>query len=466
MGRPTRSQAIVLAAGAARRFGGRKLAAPLLGTPLLGHVLAAARAAGLGDAVVVVGHDADEIHAGVTWRGEHLVTNPEPDRGLSSSLRIGLASLGPDVDAALILLGDQPLVDPAVIRRLLAEPLDAARPIVVPRYRDDGAPNPARVERSAWRLADELTGEHGFGALIAARPELVRRIDVEGANPDVDTPADLAELAWAARVRANREQVDRLRETPDGKDFYGPVSALFVADPQRTDDPTLEALLELARPGDVWLDIGAGAGRYALPLALRVREVVAVDPSMSMLGALGEAMTTHGIANVRLIEGRWPLEPAPADAPHGDVALIAHVGYDVEAIGPFVDAMEAAADRLCVAVMMTTSPAVVAAPFWPPIHGEERVPLPALPEFVDLLRARGREPSVLMVEREPRTFASREELERMVRRQLWVGEGTAKERRMRELLAAWAIDVEGGVRLHDEPTLEVGVATWPPPGSG
>ena len=77
-----------------------------------------------------------------------------------------------------------------------------------------------------------------------------------------------------------------------------------------------------------------------------------------------------------------------------DVALIAHVGYDVEAIGPFVDAMETAAGRLCVAVLMEQVPAAAANPFWPPVHGEERVPLPALPDLLELLEARGRRPSV------------------------------------------------------------------------
>jgi SAM-dependent methyltransferase len=297
---------------------------------------------------------------------------------------------------------------------------------------------------------------------MAAHPELVRTVEAKGANPDVDTAADLALVAWAARVRANRLQVDRVRETPDGRDFYGPVSSIFVAHPHRSDDRVLDALLELARPHDIWLDVGAGPGRYALPLALRVREVVAIDPSPSMMGALREGMAANGIANVRPIEARWPLGPDAPEVVRGDVALIAHVGYDVEEIGPFVDALERSAGSLCVAVMMSASPATLAAPFWPPVHGEDRIALPALPEFVELLRARGRRPDVRIVESEPRTFTSADELERMVRRQLWVGEGTSKERRMRDLLAAWTVEVDGGVRLRDQSPMEIGIATWDP----
>src|SRR4029077_17446814 len=95
-------------------------------------------------------------------------------------------------------------------------------------------------------------------------------------------------------------------------------------------------------------------------------------------------------------------------------------GYDIEAIGPFIDAMEASARRLCVAVMMERTPASVAEPFWRPVHGEERVPLPALPAFVELLSARGRAPEVRMVERGDRSFPDRAGAIGFLRRQTWV----------------------------------------------
>ena len=163
----------------------------------------------------------------------------------------------------------------------------------------DGARNPVRLEPEADALVRAATGDRGLGPLLDARPELVRTMEVGGANPDVDRPADLVALladAWARRVRDNAAQVERIRETPDGRDFYATVSRTFVADPARGDDPVLETLLAHARPGETWLDIGAGAGRYALPLARHVREVVAVDPSASMLEALRAGMAAHGIA--------------------------------------------------------------------------------------------------------------------------------------------------------------------------
>ena len=362
---PARTAAIVLAAGTASRFGGGKVFAPLGGRPLVGRVIDAATAAGLGEIVVVLGPVSSAEESADLGR-VRVVRNPRPEDGLSSSVRIGLAALGPATDAAVILLGDQPLVRAEVIRALLAADLPAGRQIGAPRYAGGGGQNPTLVLRAGWPLADDLAGDRGFGPLIATHPELVVEVAADGSNPDVDTPADLSLVAWAAQVRANRDQVDRVREVGDG-DFYATTTSLFRADPRRPDaeDATLAVLRATARSGETWLDIGAGAGRYALPLALAVGPagaVIAVETSPGMLGALREGLAQHEIANLRVIEGRWPLDTGILPMPAVDVALIAHVGYDIEAIGPFVEAMEGAARRLCVAVMMERTPASAGCP--------------------------------------------------------------------------------------------------------
>ncbi|HET9520348.1 MAG TPA: NTP transferase domain-containing protein [Candidatus Limnocylindrales bacterium] len=459
--------AIVLAAGAATRFGSPKALAMLDGRPLLEHVLDAIRTAGIEEVVVVLGHAADEIEERVDWLSERRVRNPDP-RHLSSSLQVGLAAvleLERPVRAVVIALGDQPRTRPEVIHALMTASREAEEPIVIPRYADGGGANPVLVKREAFEVIDEATGDRGLGPLLAGDPDLVHEVPVAGSNPDVDTPADLLELIWAERVRANREQVDRLREVPDGRDFYAPVSALFRANPSRDDDEVLAALLAIARPGETWLDIGAGAGRFALPLARVVGEVVAIDPSEGMLAELRAAMTEHGIDNIRPIEGRWPMPPG--EAPAGDVALIAHVGYDIEAIGPFLAAMEAAASRLCVAVLMERQPASAADGFWPIVHGEHRVPLPALAEFVELLRARGASPAVARVPREPRRFASRDEAGGFIRRQLWIADGGEKERRFLDALEQEVVEAEDGTfALTGQGPASVGIVTWEPPRAG
>jgi molybdenum cofactor cytidylyltransferase len=185
----------VLAAGAATRFGSDKLAALLEGRPVLGHVIDALRLVPLDEIVIVTrpGRRIPEADPPV-----HRVANPSPDAGLSSSLRVGLAAIrgrpGPAVDAVLIALGDQPRLDPAVIRELIRVAATSARPIVVPRYRGTGGRNPVVLRREAFGLVDAVSGDRGFGPVLDGHPDLVHELAVAGANPDVDTPADLARL--------------------------------------------------------------------------------------------------------------------------------------------------------------------------------------------------------------------------------------------------------------------------------
>jgi hypothetical protein len=145
-----------------------------------------------------------------------------------------------------------------------------------------------------------------------------------------------------------------------------------------------------------------------------------------------------------------------------DVALIAHVGYDVEAIGGFVDGLEAAASRLCVAVMMERVPASAADPFWPIVHDEPRVSLPALPDFLELLRSRERDPSVTMVATESRRFESREAIEAFVRRQLWIDPTGAKDARLRAALEQLVVADGPGWTIRDRVPTSTGIVTWNP----
>jgi CTP:molybdopterin cytidylyltransferase MocA len=148
------------------------------------------------EVIVVLGDEAAEIEDAIAWRGERRVVNPRPQGGLSSSLRAGLdaAAEDPATDAVLVALGDQPGLRPDVVAAVVAAGGATSRPIVRARYPADGAPNPVLVRRSAWALAAGLHGDRGLGPLLAERPDLVAEVAVDGENPDVDTPADLAGL--------------------------------------------------------------------------------------------------------------------------------------------------------------------------------------------------------------------------------------------------------------------------------
>lgn len=183
---------VVLAAGAARRFGSCKQLALLRGRPLIEHALAAAASAPSDRTLVVLGAHAGEIEAGIDAGDAELVLCPDWERGRAASLRVGLAALGPDVAAALVTLGDEPFVPAEVGRRLLA----ARRPgLAALRATYRGRPgHPVLIERSLFEPL--ISSLH-----LASPSDLLRTAGIEevecgdlGDPVDVDTPAQLAEL--------------------------------------------------------------------------------------------------------------------------------------------------------------------------------------------------------------------------------------------------------------------------------
>jgi SAM-dependent methyltransferase len=285
--------------------------------------------------------------------------------------------------------------------------------------------------------------------------------------PDALRPGAAEALAaWSARVVAERAQTDRCREVADPADFYSPTAHRFRFDPTVTPDAVGRILESMARPGDTWLDIGAGGGRYSLPIARLTRQVVAVDPSVAMLDTLRSGMSAAGIENVDIIEGRWPpvgwgSDPRIPEPLHADVGLMAHVGYDIEDIGPFLDALEAAVGRMCVAVMGDGAMTTVGRLYWASIHGEARVALPALPDLVTLLMARGRLPEIRLVDREPATADSFEDLLDRARRQLWLRSGSARDQQLVSLLRSDAREADGVWVLPDD-RARIGIINWAP----
>jgi SAM-dependent methyltransferase len=246
-------------------------------------------------------------------------------------------------------------------------------------------------------------------------------------NPD---PAELGD-AWRTMVEAEYEQVERLREWQDPQgDHYAPIAHHFAEDPHRTGDELLDLLRGMSRPDATWLDIGAGGGRYALPLTLVSRQVIAVEPSEGMRGVLRAGMEQHGIENIDIRAGRWPEE---ADDVSADLSLVAHVGYDIRDINGFTDAIEHATRERCCVVLMDRAPSSGFTWLWEQVHGEPRHQLPGMREYLHLLLARGATPEVRIV---PRVLGptTPEDIREMARRRLWLAEGSEKDRRLQALL--------------------------------
>jgi molybdenum cofactor cytidylyltransferase len=204
-----RAHALVLAAGQGRRFGGGKLHALYRGHPLLSHVLdvvEVARKRGLLDGGHVVVAAGDERGLALARAGGlGIVINDAPGLGLSYSVRLGLSALEArpieEVGAALVFLGDQPLVRADVVEVLVAAWTQGSGPIIRPRYeaRPDAPGHPLLLARSIWARASQLEGDRGFSALLDSSPPETVTLDVKGDNPDVDTRADLNALEGFSR---------------------------------------------------------------------------------------------------------------------------------------------------------------------------------------------------------------------------------------------------------------------------
>jgi CTP:molybdopterin cytidylyltransferase MocA len=179
---------LILAAGASTRFGAPKQLVRMGERTMLEAVVGIAQAAGLEPVLVVV-----PPRMAVPPRAVPVL-NDRPELGLSHSLRSGIAAVPAEVDAVAILLGDQPGLDPQVVRGILAARGD--QPMVATAANGLVGP-PVLLERRRFDLVETLSGDIGLREVIRADAD-VRLIEVDAHPADVDTPEDLAALAGGA----------------------------------------------------------------------------------------------------------------------------------------------------------------------------------------------------------------------------------------------------------------------------
>ena len=183
--------AVILAAGAGTRMGG--VAKALIKTrgdrTFLQNILARAREAGLDDAIVVVGAPhGDEVAAHARELAARVVVNPDPSRGMASSVALGFAALG-DLDAAWLWPVDHPDVEVATLRTLLTAlaHYDGARPV----HDGRGGHPPLIAEKLFRKLAACAATEGGARTVLAAADVIDVNVPDPGCVRDVDTQIDL-----------------------------------------------------------------------------------------------------------------------------------------------------------------------------------------------------------------------------------------------------------------------------------
>ncbi len=186
-----------------------------------------------------------------------------------------------------------------------------------------------------------------------------------------------AAQAWQDLVIRREAQARRLQQPPPQDDYWGRrldsrSTLLAPGDPDQ--DPLLARILDLVRPGDTVLDVGAGGGRYAIPLARSSARVIAVEPSPAMAAALRTNAGQYGVP-VEVIEAAWQdVHPVP----RADVVVCANVITPVAPIEAFLTSLIEATHRDLVLIVRVTQldARTHLGELWQLIHGEPRIPEP------------------------------------------------------------------------------------------
>ena len=195
---------LILGAGASSRLGQPKQLLPFMGTTLLGWVTAQVElATEIDEVVVVLGRAGDEIRRRVDFATATVVDNPVFGQGCASSYRAGIAALDQMSDAVMILLGDQPGVDPEIIDRVAREWRQAESHIALCSYRGRKG-HPMIFARPMF---DQLIGLHGDKAawrLVDANIDLVHQVAF-----DVPFPEDIDTLEDFERLTGSKEEANK-----------------------------------------------------------------------------------------------------------------------------------------------------------------------------------------------------------------------------------------------------------------
>jgi molybdenum cofactor cytidylyltransferase len=187
-----RVTAVVLAAGGSTRLGAPKQLLPYRDTTVLGATLDVVRACGFDQIIVTLGGAEQAVRAAVPLDDVDVVAVDDFGTGCSASLRVALGRVTPDAAGIVLMLGDQPGVQTAVVRRFIDE--ESAGLIALCRY-SDGIGHPFWFARSVFGELAQLHGDKGVWKLVQSGRHPVHELVVDGTVPlDVDTWDDYRRL--------------------------------------------------------------------------------------------------------------------------------------------------------------------------------------------------------------------------------------------------------------------------------
>jgi hypothetical protein len=288
------------------------------------------------------------------------------------------------------------------------------------------------------------------------------------------TNGESAADRYAARVDAVLAQRTRLRgpQPPGDRRAGCPADhPLLTADPLRPLGPNLAVIASYIEADDVVIDVGGGAGRISLPLALRCREVINVEPSPTMAMSFRRNAAGAGIANTRIIEGEWP----NVDALPGSVALVNHVTYMTREIVPFIKKLEQAGRRRVLITVNSVPGPSFQRVLYQLVHGEAEEVVPGHVELINVIWELGILPDIRVLPQPTVPFAPAPGRDAAIASAIarfpgeqwgWWDLGSDLERRLRSILEArfdelFSAGPEGFIPRYVTPGREI-LITWQP----
>ncbi len=189
---------VILAAGASRRLGRPKQLLEVGGKPLIWHVATRALASTCDGVFAVLGYQADAMREALSDLPVEIVLNPDFADGMSTSLRAGVAALPDDADAFVVLLGDQPEVDPAAISAVIAARRNTGAPVVRTRYGAQPS-NPVLFGLETFAELRMLRGDVGGRSVVRAYRDRLVEVRAAADTPPEDVDTEEAYRALLAR---------------------------------------------------------------------------------------------------------------------------------------------------------------------------------------------------------------------------------------------------------------------------
>lgn len=178
---------LILAAGAASRFGSLKQLALIDGKPMLQHCIDTANSLFPDAVYTVLGNQSQQVIDGIS--GTHVIINPQWQRGLGSSIAAGTAYLQDHFDAILILLADQPRIKRHHLDQLIG--LFKGEQVACSQY-SSHLGVPAMFAKPYFTALSELTGDSGGKVLLESINPAPKSLVMGNVATDIDYPEDLA----------------------------------------------------------------------------------------------------------------------------------------------------------------------------------------------------------------------------------------------------------------------------------